>query len=558
MNVTGDRRAPLTIEGAAGLAVRGAGTVPGAEQARRALHEVSAAGLLAEKDPTLWGPAAESEAEIRLGWLDTFRRSRELVAEVAALKQRLAGLDHVVLAGMGGSSLAPEVITRTLNVPLTVLDTTDPHQVRAALADRLERTVVVVASKSGSTVETDAHRRAYWQAFVDAGVEDAGRHFVIVTDPGSPLEKTGRAMGAHVILADPDVGGRFSALTAFGLVPSALAGVNIAEILDQAEEFAPSIGREQENPSLALAAALAGAAAADGRDKIALIDDGTGIVGLGDWAEQLIAESTGKEGTGLLPVVVENPTAPGATGPDVLTVTYGGSLAPADVPGSGVRPDVAVNGPLGAQFLAWEAATALVGVQLRINPFDQPNVAESKENTAKLLATGLPERTPLFVDGAVEVHADDLGGANTVGRALTWLLGQTDPAGYIAVMAFLDRFGDARLAELRPLLAAASGRPVTFGWGPRFLHSTGQYHKGGPANGAFLQITGAVTADLDVPGQPYTFGELQAAQAGGDRLALAGRGRPLLWLHLTDRAEGTRQLLDAAAALSAAEEGLSV
>jgi hypothetical protein len=280
-------------------------------------------------------------------------------------------------------------------------------------------------------------------------------------------------------------------------------------------------------------------------------------VGLGDWAEQLIAESTGKEGTGLLPVVVENPTAPGATGSDVLTVTYGGALAPADVPGSGVRPDVAVNGPLGAQFLAWEAATALVGVHLRINPFDQPNVAESKENTGKLLATGLGERKPLFVDGAVEVHADDLGGATTVGRALAWLLGQIDPSGYLAVMAFLDRFGDAAAAELRPLLAAASGRPVTFGWGPRFLHSTGQYHKGGPANGVFLQITGAVTADLDVPGQPYTFGELQAAQAGGDRLALAGRGRPMLWLHLTERADGTRQLLDAAATLSAAEEGLS-
>src|SRR6185369_4975822 len=200
-------------------------------------------GLLAEKDPTLWGPEAESEASVRLGWIDTYRRGRELLPALRALKQELVGLDHVVLAGMGGSSLAPEVITRTLGVPLTVLDTTDPHQVRAALADRLDRTVVVVSSKSGSTVETDSHRRAYLQAFIDAGVENSGHRFVIVTDPGSPLEMTARDMQAHLVLADPDVGGRYSALTAFGLVPSALAGVNVAELLDQAEDLAEALAR---------------------------------------------------------------------------------------------------------------------------------------------------------------------------------------------------------------------------------------------------------------------------------------------------------------------------
>src|SRR4051812_39427215 len=185
------------VESAAGLAVRGADVVPGSAQARQSLVEASVPGLLAEKDPTLWGSEAEAEAEIRLGWVDTFRRSRELVGRLAALREELAGLDHVVLAGMGGSSLAPEVITRTLGLPLTVLDTTDPHQIRRALADRLDRTVVVVSSKSGSTVETDSHRRAYWQAFSDAGVTEIGRRFVIVTDPGSPLEMTAREMGAH-------------------------------------------------------------------------------------------------------------------------------------------------------------------------------------------------------------------------------------------------------------------------------------------------------------------------------------------------------------------------
>jgi glucose-6-phosphate isomerase len=539
------------VESAAGLSVRGADTAPGAGEARRSLVDASVPGLLAEKDPTLWGPAAESEAEIRLGWIDTFRRSRDLLPQLARLREQLAGLDHVVLAGMGGSSLAPEVITRTLGVPLTVLDTTDPHQVRAALADRLDRTVVVVSSKSGSTVETDSHRRAYWQAFADAGVKDVAKRFVVVTDPGSPLEKTARDEGMHVVLADPDVGGRYSALTAFGLVPAALAGVKVAELLDQAEEFSASIGRDEgENPSLALGAAL-GAAARAGRDKVALVDDGTGITGLGDWAEQLIAESTGKDGTGILPVVVENPAAPGATGDDVFTVTIGGALTAQDYPAGGVTPHVSVNGPLGAHFLAWEAATALAGRVLGINPFDQPNVTESKENTKKILASGLPEQTPLFTEGAVEVYADHVGGATDLVGALRWLLGEIGPTGYLAVMAYLDRFGDASVGGIRARLAAASGRPVTFGWGPRFLHSTGQYHKGGPQVGAFLQITGAVTEDLDVPGQPYTFGQLQAAQAAGDRQALAGRGRPLLWLHLTDRSTGASELLAAARSLTA-------
>jgi len=533
-------------EGAAGLAVRGADLVPGAPQARAELTEESAAGRVAEKDPTLWGPAAEAEAEIRLGWVDTFRRSRALLPQLAALRDELPGLTHVVLAGMGGSSLAPEVIARTLGMPLTVLDTTDPQQVRAALADRLDRTVVVVSSKSGSTVETDSHRKAYWQAFVDAGVPDPGKRFVVVTDPGSPLEKTARDAGMHLVLADPDVGGRYSALTAFGLVPAYLAGVKVAELLDQAEELARTAGNDEgANPALALAAAL-GAAARAGRDKVALVDDGTGITGLGDWIEQLVAESTGKAGKGILPVVVEDPSAPGVLGADVLTVTVGGALPPAEIPGRGVRPDLSVNGPLGAQFLLWETATALAGKLLGINPFDQPNVAESKENTNQILASGLPAESPSFVEEAVEVYG--VGGVSTLEGALAWLLEQVGEHGYLAVMAYLDRFGDAPVAGVRPLLAA-HGRPVTFGWGPRFLHSTGQYHKGGPQVGAFLQITGTVTDDLPVPGMPYSFGTLQAAQAGGDRRALSTRDRPLLWLHLTDRAAGITQLLAAAANL---------
>ncbi|MBB5869241.1 glucose-6-phosphate isomerase [Allocatelliglobosispora scoriae] len=533
---------------AAGLSVRADAAVTAAsEPVEATLVADGVPGLLAAKDPTLWGPDAEAESSVRLGWVDTVVRSRELLPQLAELAAELGDLDHVVLAGMGGSSLAPEVIARTLGRSLTVLDTTDPHQVGTAIADRLDRTVVVVASKSGSTVETDSHRRAYWQAFLDSGLSEAeaGRRFVVVTDPGSPLEQTAREMGAFVVLADPNVGGRYSALTAFGLVPSALAGVDVAELLDQAEELATTLSRTEENPALTLGALL-GAAAKAGQDKIAIAEDGSGIVGLGDWAEQLIAESTGKLGLGILPVVVESPTAPGFTGPDVLGITVGGALAatPPAAPGT-----LAVNGPLGAHFLAWEFATAIAGRVLGINPFDQPNVTESKENTGKILASGLPDQQPTFTDGAIEGFGPD--SLTDVASALAWLRSTLNPRGYLAVMAYLDRFGDADTAGIRPLLAAATGRPVTFGWGPRFLHSTGQFHKGGPQNGSFLQITGAVTADLAVPGKAYTFGVLQAAQAGGDRQALAGRDRPLLHLHLTDRAAGIEQLLAAAKELGA-------
>jgi glucose-6-phosphate isomerase len=537
----------LDVEAAAGLAVYGARSIPGAAEAMAALVREGVPGLLAAKDPTLWGPDAEPEAKIRLGWVDTFRRSRALLSELDHLYDRVhgSGLSHVALAGMGGSSLAPEVIAGTLGVGLTVLDTTDPHQVRAALADRLASTVVVVSSKSGGTVETHSHFRAYRQAFEDAGLTGIGQRFVFVTDPGSPLEGLAHEIGAAVVLADPEVGGRYSALTAFGLVPTALAGINVAELLDQAEAFAPSLAEPQDNPALALGAAL-GVAALAGRDKVALAEDGTGIVGLGDWAEQLIAESTGKNGRGILPIVIETPTAPVDRGPDVLMVTVGGSLLPGAVPGSGIVPDLAVNGPLGAQFLAWEYAVAIAGRLIGINPFDQPNVAESKENTKQILESGLPDEEPSYVDGAVEAYGP-LGGP--VPAAVTGLLKHIGPDGYLAVMAYLDRFGAAQIAEIRAALAKLSGRPVTFGWGPRFLHSTGQYHKGGPQNGVFLQITGEASQDLDVPGAGYTFGTLQAAQAAGDRQALASRGRQVLHLHLTDRAAGVPQILAAVGGL---------
>jgi glucose-6-phosphate isomerase len=535
---------------AGGLTIEGAGAVSGVGEVTRELLGDDVPARIAAMDPTVWGPEAEPEASGRLGWLDAPRTSRALLPRLRELRAELVaeGLDHVVLAGMGGSSLAPEVITRTLGTPLTVLDTTDADQVRAALADRLDRTVVVISSKSGTTVETDSHRRTYHQAFLDAGlsVAEAGRRFVVVTDPGSPLEKIAADMGARAVFAaDPNVGGRYSALTAFGLVPSALAGVDVEVLLDEAEAVIPSLGTPG-SPGLALGAAL-GAAARAGRDKLVLAEDGTGLVGLVDWIEQLVAESTGKQGTGLLPVVVESPTAAGTLGEDVLFTTVGGSLYPGQAAGAG--RDLAVNGPLGAQFMVWEFATAIVGRVLGINPFDQPDVEAAKKAARALLdsPSGDDAGDPLFTDDDIAVYgpADLLGGVTTVDGTLDVVCGRVPDRGYLAVMAFLNRLGDAAVATVRDPLARRTGRAATFGWGPRFLHSTGQYHKGGPPNGVFLQLTGEPVEDLPVPGRPYTFGTLQRAQALGDASVLAARGRPVLRLHLRNRASGIARLLAA-------------
>ncbi|HEX5968069.1 MAG TPA: glucose-6-phosphate isomerase [Intrasporangium sp.] len=504
----------------------------------------SAASRLFAKDATLWGPDAESEASIRLAWVGLAMSSRPLVGEIAALREVFAeeGIDHVVLCGMGGSSLAPEVICATAGKPLVVLDSSDPDYVRRALSDDLEHTVVVVSSKSGSTVETDSQRRAYEQAFTDAGIDPAAR-IVVVTDPGSPLDGEARAKGYRVVNADPHVGGRYSALTAFGLVPSGLAGVDVSALLDEAESVADLLAADDAaNPALRLGAALGGTDPL--RDKLALVDDGSGIHGFADWAEQLIAESTGKNGTGLLPVVVQSEEDPEVQWPatDVLVAR----LVAADDETRPSSDSVRVGGTLGAQLLLWEAATAVAGRLLGINPFDQPDVESAKQAARELLDQGATQAgPPAFVDGAVEVRAmgdDWLGRAATVDEAVEALLGQIGERGYVAVMAYLDRLEDAELAECRRALAKRTERPTTYGWGPRFLHSTGQFHKGGPPVGVYLQITSAPREDLPVPGRDFTFGKFIAAQAGGDARVLADHGRPVLQLHLTEHDPGLAQV----------------
>ncbi|PVZ11757.1 glucose-6-phosphate isomerase [Actinomycetospora cinnamomea] len=524
----------------------------------------AAASKLAGQDPTLWGPDAEPEASKRLSWTLLHNTSRPLVAELDALRRELHedGVDRVVLAGMGGSSLAPEVICATRSgaeiggaYPLVVLDTTDPGQVSDALAGDLSRTVLVVSSKSGGTVETDSQRRIFAQVFEANGIDAASR-MVAVTDPGTSLGDLARDQGfRRLVEADPGVGGRYSALTAFGLVPSALTGVDVGALLDEAAEAAPALARDAaDNPAVVLAAAMAAAHAA-GAEKVVLADTGSGLVGFGNWAEQLIAESTGKQGTGLLPVVVEGPEAPGFAdaGPDATPIAIGPAAG-------GAR--VSVTGSLGGQFLLWETAVALAGRLLGINPFDQPDVESAKQATRDLLAAagsgdgaGTHDDAPVLTDGPVEVRvagsaeqAGWLGSPATLAAAIQALVDATPEAGYVAIQAYLDRLDDASFATLRPELAKATGLQVTFGWGPRFLHSTGQYHKGGHQNGTFLQVTGSVADDLAIPGQPFSFGTLEHAQARGDAGVLAapknGRpqgdvtARPVLRLHLADRAAG--------------------
>ncbi|MET3810973.1 glucose-6-phosphate isomerase [Arthrobacter sp. UYEF3] len=511
------------------------------EQHLPALLEDRVATRIFAKDPTLWGPDAEAEAAVRLGWVEAATVSQPLVAEILALRDalRAEGVRRIVLCGMGGSSLAPEVIAGTAGVELTVLDSTDPEQVAAALADRLTETAVVVSSKSGSTLETDSQRRALEHAFTEAGVEAKSR-IVIVTDPGSPLDKSAREAGYRAVFnADPNVGGRYSALTAFGLVPCGLAGVDIQAFLDEAEETAEILNDDSaDNIGLALGAALGGTSPL--RNKVVIAEDGSGIAGFADWAEQLIAESTGKIGTGVLPVVA-GPDAPEVTGgaEDVLVIR----LVSADADVELGANEAAIAGGLAAQMMTWEFATAVAGRLLGINPFDQPDV-EAAKTAARGLLDAQPEPTPAnFTDGAIEVRGGEwLGDAGTAAEAVSALLGQLGTDGYLSVQAYFDRLSYAPLESIRDELAAVSGRPVTFGWGPRFLHSTGQFHKGGPALGVFLQVTAASATDLAIPERPFTFGELISAQAAGDAQVLGEHGRPVLRLHLTDRAAGVRQL----------------
>jgi glucose-6-phosphate isomerase len=488
---------------------------------------------LAKKDAMTWGAKASAEAAIRLNWVDLPESSVALIPTLKDLAVRFSSFKHLVLCGMGGSSLAPEVIAKSTGKKLTktvfILDSTDPNYVAHPLSDNLAETVVVVSSKSGSTIETSSQRALFETRFKSAGLNPTS-HIIFVTDPGSPLDVEVRAAGFTVVNADPNVGGRFSALTAFGLVPAALMGADFESLLSDASA-AKSEFLTDDSRVLDLAYLFSEVAG----QYIAFTDAGSTVPGLSDWIEQLIAESTGKDGTGRLPIATE----------DVARAAVGGAFT---VAFAGTDADATLSAPLGAHFITWEWVTALLGAALKIDPFNQPNVTEAKEQTLALLAewNGVkPSLTPDCVDGAVEIFGD---GQSLKDALATFIEGVKD-GGYIAIMAYLDRREDEKIAELRALLAEKAHHPATFGWGPRFLHSTGQFHKGGQKNGSFLQITGDFKEDIEIPGRDFGFETLVSAQALGDGRALAQRKYPLLRLNLQNRSAGIDQIIAAATTL---------
>jgi glucose-6-phosphate isomerase len=544
------------------------------EALERAAREDLARRLWAG-DPDLWRPGEPAHAAIirqRLGWLRVATTMQGEIDRLAAFANevRRAGFRQAVLLGMGGSSLAPEVLRRTFGVApgyldLAVLDTTDPATIlRTERGLDLPRTLFIVASKSGTTIETTAQFAYFYERLRTLRGRVAGEQFVAITDPGTPLAELARDRGFRAaFLNPPDIGGRYSALSLFGLVPAALLGLDLRGLLERATQMMAACGPEvpaAENPGLALGVTLAVQALA-GRDKVTLVLPPP-LASFGAWVEQLVAESTGKEGRGILPVDGEPLGMPVVYGRDRVFVALrmagaadaaqAQRLAALEAAGHPVvRLDLADVLALGGEFFRWAFATAVAGALLGVNPFDEPNVQESKDATKRVLAAAaegqLPEPEPALVAEGLALYGDVAGGA--LDQALAAFLAQARDGDYLALHAYLPY--DPAIAEaLQTLRVALRDRlrlATTVGFGPRFLHSTGQLHKGGPNNGLFLQLTADDVEDAAVPGEAYTFGVLKRAQALGDFVALRARGRRIVRIHLGADALAGLRLLDAAA-----------
>ena len=442
-----------------------------------------------QRDPTVWTGRDEAHW---LGWLDEPLRMEERVGELEQFADAVADerLDAVVLLGMGGSSLAPEVLRRTFRgESFHVVDTTHPRALRA-LEERIDlgRTLFVVASKSGSTLETRCHADYFWER---AGRD--GSRFVAITDPGTELERLAEERGFRRVFAgEPTIGGRYSALSAFGMVPAALMGLDVARLVANASRMADLCRSGSGNPGYELGRVL-GTGWRAGRDKVCIADT-DGDFGL--WAEQLIAESTGKDGKGLVPAPGEPPD-----GPDR----------------EGVQPQIADPYSVGGEFFRWEFAVAVAGAFLELDPFDQPDVEASKAATQAVLASGTEPRL-------------DAGGS------LDRLLEQAEEGDYVCVQAFVEPSADneRRLADLVRKLRRRTGLVVTHGYGPRYLHSTGQLHKGGPNTGVFLQLVDDPGDEISIPNRSFGFRRLIRAQAEGDYVALQDRGRRIARIHIEE------------------------
>jgi transaldolase / glucose-6-phosphate isomerase len=516
-----------------------------------------------QKDASLWSNTDENKW---LGWLTI---TEQQLANLATLKQlavevKKAKLKHVLLLGMGGSSLCPEVLRMTFGKiagfpELHVLDSTDPTQIKALEKKvDLKKTLCIVSSKSGSTLEPNIFKQYFFERVKKAvGEKLGGSRFIAVTDPGSKMQQVAESDKFWKIFAgDPSIGGRYSALSNFGMVPGAAMGMDLGKFLKTTQEMAKACGPNSAadtNPGVILGTIM-GVAANHGRDKITIITS-PGIFDLGAWLEQLIAESTGKIGKGIIPVDREKLAKPGVYGNDRLFAYLRLANKPNSAQDAAVaalekagHPVVRITVPntyaLGQEFFRWEIATAVAGSIIGINAFNQPDVEASKIETKKLTsqyeATGsLPPESPFFVSKDTKLFADDknaaaLSGGKALGEILKTHLSRIGAGDYFALLGYIpmNAENEKALQAIRTSVRDAKKVATCLGFGPRFLHSTGQAYKGGPNSGVFLQITCDDAADLPVPGQKYTFGVVKAAQARGDFAVLAERGRRALRVHL--------------------------
>ncbi|MGD0155836.1 MAG: bifunctional transaldolase/phosoglucose isomerase [Terracidiphilus sp.] len=528
-----------------------------------------------KKDPGLWTRDGEEQW---MGWIDIVERQQKDLASLAELggDVKSANFESALLLGMGGSSLCPEVLAKTFGPhpgfpELHIVDSTDPAQVKAARdAVNLGETLVIVASKSGSTLEPNILKQFFFDQMQRAvGAEETGSHFIAITDPGSKMEQVAKSDGFRSIFyGDPEIGGRYSALSNFGVVAATVAGLDVQKLLNEAAKAVAAAKLPvAENPGVQLGLIL-GAAANAGRDKITIFTSPE-IHDLGAWLEQLIAESTGKQGKGITPVDREQIGPPSVYGKDrvfayVRLKGTGDTSQDAKVAALEAAGHPVVYFEIGdlyeifGQFFTWEIATAVAGSVIGINPFNQPDVESAKVETRALTAeyekTGkLPVRTPFLVDGGIALYATDAYAAKlkaaapsaTLKGILRAHLDQLGAGDYFAAVAFLPMFAqhEAAIQEFRHKVRDNKRVATCMGFGPRFLHSTGQDYKGGPNTGVFLQITADHADDLDIPGQKYSFGVVIDAQAAGDLAVLESRGRRALRVHLgADVAAGLKAL----------------
>jgi glucose-6-phosphate isomerase len=542
---------------------------PAVAAARQRLAQDGVMRRIWAKDAALWSADPEEQARIgqRLGWLTIVDTMRERIPQLTAFADevRRAGFTSAVVLGMGGSSLGAEVFSSDFTTApgypeLYVLDSTDPQRV-LMVHDGLDprKTLYIVSSKSGTTMEVLALFKYFWGQVQGARGDRAGEHFITITDPGTPLEDLAREHNFRRVWTNPpDIGGRYGVLSYFGLVPAALMGVNLAWLLAQAKAEMDASGPDAEgaDAGLWLGAAL-GTLARQGRDKATFVID-DGIATFGPWVEHLIAESTGKAGTGVLPVEGEALGPPEVYGDDRVFIYLwsddgGGGVGEAlDALAEAGHPVITIElrdkYDLGSQFFRWELATAVLGHLLGVNPFDEPDVAASKEHTQRLLDTyrqkrRLPEEEPAVEEGLISLYGGPEG-SEDLADALAGFLRQLQPGDYLALQAYLDPSDETLdlLDRLRTTLRDNLRVATTLGYGPRFLHATGQFHKGGPPTGVFVQITVDEAVQSRIPGEDYSFATLIRAQALGDLEALRARNRRVVRLHLAEAEEGLEQL----------------